>query len=122
MLRVLLMESFILTAVAIAALSLTITRSTITTPVRAFALDHMPWAVQLLGCPYCMSHWLAFAAAWFVDVQLVANPVVNFVAVVFALVGVAAVVSGLIFKLVLHQEAEIERLRDALVRLKGQLK
>lgn len=49
--------------IAIGAVSFTIARTKITQPLRAKIAGKNTWLGNLVGCPYCVSHWLSFAAA-----------------------------------------------------------
>jgi len=46
-------------ALAIASVSMTITKSNITGKLRALISKCGLWAKKLIHCPYCLSHWLA---------------------------------------------------------------
>jgi hypothetical protein len=48
-------------ALAATAVSLTITRATIFAAFRAWVVSRSAWLGKLVSCPYCTSHWVAFA-------------------------------------------------------------
>lgn len=87
-------------ALAVATGSMTVTRSKVFKPLR--------WAIQrrsvffgdLITCPYCFSHWVAFAiVAWFRP-RLVESsvPLVDYAVSAFAVVALATYGGGLIFR------------------------
>lgn len=107
---------------AIAAVSLTLSRTHITHHARDWTLERWPLLGQLFACPYCLSHWFALVLAPAVDMTLASNTVVNYLVTVFALIGVAAVWAGGIMQLMLHQESEMEHMRRLLVQAKERLR
>lgn len=67
----------IVLALAVGSVAYTIALTKITRPVRVWVARHdgaaWAWLGQLIGCPYCLAHWLAAAATavyrpWLVDV------------------------------------------------------
>ena len=67
----------ILTALATAAVTMTVTRSSLFGPLR----DYLGW--KIFRCPYCLVHWVAFAFALNLD----GNYIIN----VFALVALSII-------------------------------
>lgn len=51
-------ESFLITSLAIATVSMTITKSSLFKKFRNFFT--LSIIKKLLNCPYCLNHWLAF--------------------------------------------------------------
>ncbi|WP_328745070.1 hypothetical protein OHT57_06460 [Streptomyces sp. NBC_00285] len=49
-------------SVAVASAALTVSRTAIMGPFREFVLRHSTFAGRLVGCSYCISHWLSFGA------------------------------------------------------------
>ena len=94
---------------AVSAVSISLTRSHITNPLRDRA-DRWPYLLkELLSCPYCMSHWIAgiFAVEF-------SHSIMGWIINTFALVGASSLITGLILKLWLWSEAELERVRGKL--------
>jgi ABC-type multidrug transport system permease subunit len=83
----------VLTAFAVSALSITLTKSKMFLPVRELFERAPAYLNYLLNCPYCMSHWIALVMAIFV----VPGP---WWLVWFILVGMSAVISGVILFLI----------------------
>jgi hypothetical protein len=97
-------------AFAVAALSITIARSSFTNWLRDMLDDRVPIIGKLLSCPYCVSHWVAFGVSFW---MFYPNwPLLLFST--FALVGASAVTIGVIMRLFLFHEDEIEHLRKVL--------
>jgi hypothetical protein len=103
-------EYFILCALAVSAISLTVARTKITMQARDWALDRSPMLGHLLGCPYCLSHWAAFFVAFTFPYQ----GLVHFVILTFGLIGASAIITALVVHFLLKQENEIEYLREKL--------
>jgi len=51
--------SFVALSLAVAALSMTITKAKVTIPLRNAIIRRSAWFGELFSCPYCMNHWLA---------------------------------------------------------------
>jgi len=49
-------------AFAIAAVSLTITKTKVSKPFRLWVKSRNAWAGELFSCPYCLSHWITWVA------------------------------------------------------------
>lgn len=85
---------------------------------RAFML------AQLVSCPYCLSHWVA--AAFVIPLGL--NPLsdagwfVGYSVSIFAVVGMSALITGAVLRLLLMQESEIRALEGALNDAKKTIK
>lgn len=58
----LVIQTFIVLAAAVGAAAFTITRTKITEPMRTAVKKRSAWFGNLVGCPYCTSHWLAAGA------------------------------------------------------------
>ena len=58
------MSELVLLALAVSAASVTITLSAAFRPIRD-AVSRRAVAWGILHCPYCLSHWLSFAAVGF---------------------------------------------------------
>ena len=80
----------VLTAFAVSAVSLTLTRAGLTQPLRDFIEPWVPpYVFYLFSCAYCMSHWIALPLA----VWMQSGP---WWLSWFILVGMSAVISGVI--------------------------
>jgi hypothetical protein len=47
-------------SLAVSTLSMTITKAKVSKPTRDAIAKRSTWLGELVNCPYCMSHWLAF--------------------------------------------------------------
>lgn len=85
-------------SLAISALSLTITKASIFRPARRRIADKNAWLGDLITCPYCMSHWLAFAAVIVYHTRIVHSRIylLDLLVSAFMAVALASVWSGLI--------------------------
>jgi hypothetical protein len=97
-------------AFAVAAISITISRSSFTNWLRDLLDKKIPIIGRLLSCPYCVSHWVAFGFSFWMfypewPLLLLST---------FALVGASAVIIGVVMRLFLSHEDEIEHLRKVL--------
>jgi hypothetical protein len=110
----------VLVALAISAVSLTVTRSHLTEPWREHLLDHRPndLFTRMITCPYCFAHWLAvFGAVWwgvrYLDWHTLGlgRAAVSVLIVGFALVSLSTIVMGLMIRLMLATEWEMEKLK-----------
>lgn len=63
---------------------------------------------ELINCPYCMAHWIALVFAVFAR----AESFLHYLVVVCVLVGLSAVIMGVVMRLWYSQESELENLRD----------
>lgn len=81
-----------------ASLTVTLSRGKIFDVPRDWVARKSDFLGRLLSCPYCLSHWVAFAIVGVYRPQaLSAQPVVNFFAVSFAVVTLAALLIGAVF-------------------------
>jgi len=86
-------------AISIGAVAFTITRTKISEPFRKWVKLKNTWLGNLFGCPYCLSHWLAFGAVMIyrptlVDLWLPLDLLVT----AMAMVAFAMFVAGLLSK------------------------
>ena len=101
---------FFVAALAISSISLTITRSKVALSLREKALEMNKMLGHLLGCPYCLSHWIALPIL----------PVIPFTGfyegfvMLFGVIGAAALVTAVLTNFLFKQENEVEYLRDEL--------
>lgn len=102
-----LLGHLLLAAFATAALSVTIAKSAIGSPLRRWAYHLGEMVGDMVSCYYCISHWIAFAfvltgfapyrATWFATIY-------DIVLWTFAIVGMAAILSGVIIILKRQQQ------------------
>ena len=87
-------------ALAVSALSLTITKAKVTAPVRDWIADRNVWFGDLVSCPYCTSHWLAFGAVAAFQPVLITSGflLLDLFVSAFVIVALSAMLSGLMFK------------------------
>lgn len=79
------MTNFIFTAMAIASVSLTISKAYIFKPIRNIA-----WLRKLLSCPYCLAHWLSLFAIIFVVPY---NSIIDFTIKMMSLVALSSIMA-----------------------------
>lgn len=108
----------IFVAFAVAATSITLTRSQLTKHARREWVNAPLMLGELVSCPYCMAHWVALLFAWLL------NPPTLMWYFVYALilVGISAVIIGVILRLWMMQESELEDQRELLREAKEALK
>lgn len=84
-------------SLAVAAIATTISLSTLFGPVRRWTVKRSRYFGTLISCPYCSSHWIAFVAvAWYHPRVFDGWWLANYVVVVFAVIAVANVVTGVL--------------------------
>jgi hypothetical protein len=85
-------------ALANATISVTINRASIFDVPRRFLSKRSDFLAQLLSCPYCLSHWVAFVLVGVYRPQVLpAHWVLNFLAASFAVVTLTTFCVGLMF-------------------------
>lgn len=85
-------------AIAIAAVSMTVTKATLFKGVRE-KLKPIRFFGGLFACPYCFSHWMSALVAWVFGLKLTpAHPALDFLLVTFVLVVMSAPFAWVIFK------------------------
>ncbi len=101
----------IVAAFAVAAVSMTVARSSALRPIRESFLQTHPRTIgKLLSCPYCLSHWATvFVIPWLGPADLY-SAVVAF----FAVIAASAVITGFAIRLLHMGQDEFEDLRDDL--------
>lgn len=97
----------ILFAAAVAGASTTLTKTTATQFLRSRGPK---WWVELMSCPWCMNHWLAFALVMWDGPGGVKEAVVA----MFSLIFVSTIFVGVLMKLFLIHEHEKQMLRRLL--------
>lgn len=83
---------------AIAAISLTVTKANVSRPLRDRMALRSKWLGELVSCPFCFSHWLAFAAVAAYRQPLVSSGflVLDLFVTAMAMVAASALVVGAI--------------------------
>lgn len=86
-------------ALAIAAISMTTAKASIFRPLRLKVEDRNEWLGELVKCPYCTSHWLAFGAEAIYQPRLVHSGValLDYALSAMAMVALATIFFGLIW-------------------------
>jgi|SRR5690606_30327528 len=105
-------------ALAIAALSITLTRARIFKPVRDSLAERNYLLFKLVSCPYCTSHWLAALLAPCTIFGLTEFWLVDYLLTVFILVGLSALLEGGMMNLLHMQEHYIQELEEELDSLR----
>ena len=93
---------FVLLGAVVAAISVTLTKSSLFRPVRMWLGSRTGgfwrFLARLIDCPYCTSHWIAALVVGVTDRHFLhVNPVVDFIVTGFLLVTLAAPFSWLIY-------------------------
>lgn len=102
-------------ALATAAISVTVSKAKVFSGVRERIARRSHWLGELLTCPYCTSHWVAFALvaiyrpvlvrAWFpVDLLVSAFVVVALAALLMGLILIAMPMRGAVSALTVEEE------------------
>jgi hypothetical protein len=92
-----------LLALAVACASMTITVSTVFHGLRDWLGSKNEWLGTLVGCPYCLSHWLSFIAVLLFHIVIVPcpirgiGPIIEFLVSSFAMVTLNSIFARLIF-------------------------
>lgn len=108
---------FTLMALAIAAISLTITRSHLTEKWREYLLDNRAndLFTSLMTCPYCMAHWVAFVpGCLFAANYYWTREATMSIVCWLALAAASTLVMGAMQKLMLSSEWEFEKMKRRL--------
>jgi hypothetical protein len=88
---------FLILAASVASVAFTIARTKVTEPLRKKVMLKSKWFGQLIGCPYCLSHWLSFGAVATYQLKIIDGVVfLDYVVTAMAMVAVAAFIVGLI--------------------------
>lgn len=104
---------FLVLALATSAASLTISKSKGFNGLREWFAERVPVIGELLVCPYCLSHWFALGLVLAIGLPD-ENRVLYVLVGTFALVGMSALITGAVMRLMFVHEGENERLRAAL--------
>lgn len=89
-------------ALAVSAVSVTVAKTKITMPLRKWVKGKSAWLHSLVSCPYCLSHWLSFAAVLIYRPTLVHFfAPLDWLVSAFVIVALAAFSTGLIIRALL---------------------
>lgn len=100
-----------MTTLATSAISLTLTKAQAFAWLRSLVKGKSPsstsrwgrcraFVSELFSCPYCASHWvaIAFVVAYRDSISMFGHPCADLVAFGFAIVALASMASGLVYK------------------------
>ena len=85
-----LLFEMLLIGLAVASITMTISKSNIMEYSRTQVSKLGWWAEELIHCPYCLSHWFAFGVVWW---KLGLSPLECFILVSFGVVTIASLAS-----------------------------
>lgn len=85
-----LLFEMLLIGLAIASITMTISKSNVMEYLRTQVSKLSYWVGELIHCPYCLSHWFAFAAVWWKFGLL---PLERFILISFGVVTIASLAS-----------------------------
>jgi hypothetical protein len=94
---------------AVGGLSTTISKAHALDIPRAWIARHSKVLGELIHCPYCVSHWIAAAIVVAAPAKITGNAFVDYPAQGFSLVALGAFTVGMIMKLMLWDQAELEQ-------------
>ena len=110
---------------AVSAISMTISKAKVFESAREWIAGHNQWLGKLVGCPYCVSHWITFVLVAYYQPRFITSSifVLDLTISAFTIIAWAAIVSGIIFKLIWaagnsDQDSEVETLRETLQKSK----
>lgn len=97
-------EELLILSLATAAISMTVAKAPVFESVRYWFDGRNEWLADLIHCPYCLSHWVAFLAVIVYQPRFVSSGVeiIDWFVSAMAIVAVATAVSGLIYLTVSH--------------------
>lgn len=95
-------------ALAVAALSTTVTLSSAFDVPRALIQQRSKTLYKLLSCPYCFAHWLAPLGAVYAGYRGLTGIVVG----TFVIVALAALICGLINHLLMFYQKRVDQLEQ----------
>lgn len=94
------MIELVFLALAVASVTITLTRSTLFEPLRAWVDNRSELLGELIYCPYCTSHYISFVAVLLFQPVVATSGVHVFdlIASAFAMITFSALFCGLILK------------------------
>lgn len=87
----------ILISLAVASTSMTISKSTLFSPLRIWIKNKDELCCELISCPYCVSHWISLFISLLIDIT-VTNSWLNIYIIMFSIIALSAFWCGLIYK------------------------
>ncbi len=115
-------------ALPVAALSITISKGLIFENVRKQCMEASPWLGELLRCPYCMSHWVAFFTVLVTGAFHIGFSsfwLINLMISTFGVVALATPISWIVYRSYKTLEPgpspDVEKLRAVLEQAKQRL-
>lgn len=108
------LEHLALLSVIAGVVSLTLTYTPLTRPIRHKMIGWPLMLGELASCPYCMAHWIALGLSW----GIIGGNLMTVLLNAAVITGGAALFCGILLRLFLFREGELEELR----RLIGQAK
>lgn len=87
-------------ALAVGAISMTTAKTEIFMPLRWWIYDRNEWLGELVKCPYCTAHWLAFGAEAVYGPRLVRSGFapLDYLLSAMAIVAISTLVSGVMWR------------------------
>ena len=112
-------ETYGLLGIGAALAALTLTRSTLTQKLRAKWIGHGLLG-EMINCPYCMAHWMG--TIFSLDKHLSKPNFDAYLVDACIVIGIAVIFVGIMLKLWLYQEAELDRYRQLISEMTSKLK
>jgi len=112
-------ETYGLLGIGAALAALTLTRSTLTQKFRAKWVGRS-WVGEMINCPYCMAHWTG--SIFSLDKHLSKPNFDAYLVDACIVTGMAVIFVGIMLKLWLYQEAELDRYRQLISEMTSKLK
>lgn len=86
-------------SLATSTITLTITRAKVARPVRNWISNRSSYFGEMINCPYCTSHWIAFAlCAVYHPRPFPLNVVLDWFLSSMAIVAISSILSGIVFE------------------------
>ena len=91
-------------SLAVAAISMTTSKAEIFRTARIWIDDRSEWLGELVRCPYCTSHWLAFGAVLIYEPALVNSGfhLLDLFLAAMTIVALSTMICGLMFTALLQ--------------------
>lgn len=114
-------------ALAVAVISLTVTKSTLFEKPRQWILERSAWIGKLVTCPYCTSHWVSFVLVALYQPKITHSPwwQLDLLVSAFAIVALAMPIAFVVHRsfqgIGTADGDEVALLRTALARARDKL-
>lgn len=96
-------------AFAVSAISITVTKPHITATMRAWIRSKSEWFGKLFSCHYCFSHWVSLGVVSLSGFRIgIGFPLLDFMLTLFTLVGISALITGIITYFLIFPTDEAE--------------